>query len=179
MRRMASNIVLGLIVLLITSLSAWAQQRQPDVSDLRTGDRVWVVDQAWTEYEARVLSVADSTLRLEIDGKAIDWNLNEAREIWRAGDSLKNGSLIGLAVGSAIGGVGGAAFASLLSNEGHDGLTGFLFLLGVGAGSGVAIGAGFDALIHGRTLVYHQPSRITMMPVITPQTKAVQFRIGF
>jgi hypothetical protein len=179
MRRIL-NVLFGITAVLTTAVAASAQQGPEDIQRrVRVGDTVWVIDEGWIEREGRVLSLSDSMLRLEIDGHPTDWNLNEAREIWRAGDSLKNGSLIGLAVGSVIGGIGGAAWASLLSNEGHNGAEGFLFLVGVGAGGGFAIGAGVDALIHGRTLVYRQPSRVTMVPFMTAHAKGVQFRIGF
>jgi hypothetical protein len=180
MSRVAFRVMLGIMAALTTSSPALAQDRAEDVQRrVRVGDTVWILDEARIEREGRVLSVDDSALRIAIEGQPTNWNLADAREVWRSGDSLKNGSLIGLAVGSAIGGIGGACLASLLSNEGHPTGGPFLFLLGVGAGGGIAIGAGIDALIHGRTLVYQQPSRVTLTPVITTQAKVVQFRVGF
>jgi hypothetical protein len=84
-----------------------------------------------------------------------------------------------MAVGGAIGAVGGYALGSLLRSEGHDAVGPFFFLIGVGAGGGAAIGAGFDALGTGETLIYRRESRVAFVPTVTRRLRAVQLSIRF
>ena len=169
----------GLLVVSAAPLAA--QETFTDVQHLlRPGDTVFVIDETGTETRGRVAGTSSSTLRLAVNGSEREWSAATIWRVTRRGDSLKNGALIGAAAGGVIGGVGGLALASLLRNEGHETVGPFFFLLGVGAGGGAGIGAGLDALIAGRTLIYQQRSgRVMVVPVVTPNTQAVQVGLRF
>ena len=169
--------VLGLLICRAVPLAA--QESFARVQELlRPGDLVFVMDDTGAEIRGRIFEVTPTTLRLDVHG--VQRELSAAR-IWEVTrpDSLRNGTLIGLTVGAAIGGIGGGTLASLLRNEGHDPLGPFLFLLGIGAGGGAAIGAGFDALNPGRTLVYRRRYSVTFAPTVTPHAQTLQLSIRF
>jgi hypothetical protein len=168
-------------VLVVTAMPAIAQEPFADVQNVvRPGDTVFLIDDTGTEVRGKVAGVGPSALRLTVNGTEREWSAPSIWRVTRRGDSLKNGTTIGLVTGSVIGGIGGLAWASLLRNEGHDGAAGFLFLLAIGGGGGAGIGAGFDALIRGRTLIYQQRSNgVTLVPVVTPRTQAMQLGVSF
>jgi hypothetical protein len=157
-----------------------AQESFADVQRLlRPGDAVSLIDTNGSEIRGRVAGVGSSSLRIATRQSEREWPAQAIWQIRRNGDSLRNGTLIGLTIGGAIGVVGGLAWASLLHNEGHGALGGFVFLATVGAGSGAGLGAGFDALIRDRTLVYQRTNRMAISPIVARDRAGLQVRIRF
>lgn len=162
---------------LATTLPAAAQESFTNLQHvLRPGDTVFVTDDTGMETRGRVVGVGPFALRLTVDGVERQWL---AARVWRVTrpDSVKNGAIAGLVTGGIIGGVGGVVLGSLLRNEGHDAVGPFFFLVGVGAGGGAAIGAGIDALLAGRTLIYER--RVTVVPVVAPRAQGIQLAVRF
>jgi hypothetical protein len=135
-------------VLFLHAAPAAAQQSFAELQwVLRPGDRVSVIDSTGLETQGRVDAIDTSSLRMDVNGEVREWSVPAVWQVRRRGDSLKNGTIIGLTIGAGIAVGGGLALASLLHSEGHDAFGPFMFVVGVGAGGGAAIGAGFDALI--------------------------------
>jgi hypothetical protein len=167
-------------LLLLRAVPAAAQEPLAAVQRaVRPGDTVLVLDDTRLETRGRVVSVGSSAIRLRADGIEREWQAERIWRITREGDSKKNGALIGMSVGGALGVVGGLAWASLLSNEGHDPLGGFLSVLALGLGGGAGVGAGCDALIQGRTVVYQSKRTVTFAPVVTPRARGLQVSVSF
>jgi hypothetical protein len=150
---------------------------------LRPGDTVFVTDDTGTVTRGRLAAVGPSTLRLVADGTEREWSAATIRRLERRGDSLKNGIIAGAVSGglfgffglaTAGGGGGGEAFPIVASDRD------ILIALGALTGAGAAIGAGVDALIPGRTLVYQRPSRrAKVVPFVTPTVMAMRLRVAF
>jgi hypothetical protein len=171
----------GVVALLFVGATPLAAQESfADVQRLlRPGDAVSLIDTNGSEVRGRVAGVGASSLRIATRQSEREWPAQAIWQIRRNGDSLRNGTLIGLTIGGAIGVVGGLAWASLLHNEGHGAMSGFLFLAGVGAGGGAAMGAGFDALIRDRRLIYQRTNRMAMVPMVGRGGAGLQLRIRF
>ena len=91
------GILLGIVLVLVASTAS----AQADFAGLplKVGDRVYVTTPAGAEVGGRITQL--SAFRLSIDG--YDFTPEPGLKIDRRGDSLRNGALIGFAVGSAIG----------------------------------------------------------------------------
>ena len=125
---------------------------KPGLADVKPGLTVSVVDEDGRKIEGRVAVVSEQALRLSRRGGSEEIPFDRIVRIDRP-DSLKNGALVGLSVGLALG-ISGAAvqargseakwvFASLLSN-------------------GVActlLGTGIDALVDSRRTLYERGRR--------------------
>lgn len=150
---------------------------------LKVGDKIVVTDASGSERPGKIVAISPSALTLDRDGgrtfTASDVQLVQERER----DSLKNGALIGLASGLALGGIAAADCASGYCEFSPAGV--FLIAGGFYGGVGAAIGAGIDALIPGkRRVVYRAPdskpvTRVLVTPVITPRTKGVALSVAF
>ena len=175
------RIVLGAAaLLLLVSGSAAAQESFVELQHtLAAGDTVYVTDQSGAETHGSVAAIGPSSLRLTMNGMEREWASSEVRQVRKRGDSVKNGAIIGLVAGGVMGGIGGAALASLFESEGASGTGPFLSMLALGAAGGAGIGAAIDALIPGRTVVYRQPRGLTITPVVAPGTRAVRVGLSF
>jgi hypothetical protein len=120
-------------------------------------------------------------LDLTVSGTARQFRSTDVTTIEKRGsDSLKNGALIGLAIGGGIGGVGMIALAA--TAEDHVGafmVVGVLMYGGIGAG----IGAGFDALIEGDRVIYSRSgsagARLTIAPIVSRDRKGARVSLRF
>jgi hypothetical protein len=172
--------VIGLV--LLCAGPAGAQASFADLQHvLEPGETVYLTDASGAEIRGNLTGILPSGLRLVVAGVEREWAANDVREVRRRGDSVKNGAIIGLVAGGVIGGIGGAALGSLFVNEGRSFAGPFFYFLAVGAAGGAGIGAGVDALIPGRTLVYQQGrrGRLTVVPVVSPGTRAVRLALTF
>jgi hypothetical protein len=147
---------------------------------VRSGDTVWMTATDGALSRGVVLGVEPSAVRVAIDGREQRRELGDLREIWRDGDSLGNGikwgALSGLGAGLGIGG----ALVAVYGNEGGDVAGPLVGILGLTVGGGVAIGAGIDALVHGRTLVYRaRPAKVTLLPSVTGQRRGLLMSVRF
>lgn len=114
---------------------------------------VYVEDRSGREVEGKLVSLTESALTVNIDGLTRTFTPAEVTKVDRRGDSLKNGALIGAAVGVFTGLLGDCPGAG--SRNGSKGCTGARvgYVFG-GAAIWAAIGASIDALIPGRTRLW-------------------------
>jgi hypothetical protein len=153
-------------VFLLAALTPGAGLAQPappnvDLGDvLKIGDAVRVEDVAGRTWKGGVTRLGATEFEVMVDGTRTLFLTDDLREVAVAGDSLANGTLIGLGIGGALGlSMGG------FSGEyrGGDAIAGLLIFGGVGAGLGV----GIDALIRGERVVYRRSSTARLVPFPT------------
>lgn len=147
---------------------------------LKVGDTVWVTDAQGREIQGKIQALAPDALTLKADAPRA-FTAADVRMIReRQPDSLKNGALIGLGAGGALGILACAAIAG----EGEAG--GWCAMaIGVYGGLGTVIGVGIDALIPGGMReVYRAPgaapgARLSVAPLIGRTSKGVAFSFAF
>jgi len=152
--------VLTLIVLAL-AVPARAQETVGAWTNLRV-DRlptVYVLDESGRERSGTLLALDETSLVLLVDGRAERIEAAQVRRVARRGDSLKNGALIGMAVGVAMGLIAGG-LAECVDDQGE--IRGCraatrLGLAGLSIAMYGAMGTGLDALRTGRTLLYEAP----------------------
>ena len=143
-----------------------AQTRRTDFTALPTDNpTVHVVDDGGKDLKGRLLRFDATSLTLDVNKTEMRFDRQQVNQIYVRGDSLTNGMLTGLFAGIGLGVVGG-----LTTNEcgglifpdssrscaasDKAGIAGILsaFFGGIGLG----IGAGIDALIPGRQVLYQR-----------------------
>lgn len=125
---------------------------------VKPGDKITVVDAAGREAEGRIGTLSGERLTLVTPAGPRDLGEVDVGEIrQRRGDSLKNGAIIGAAAGTAY----FVTLAALLSDtDGGDVIIGTAIAGGVvSAGMGAAAGAGIDALITHKQVIYRKNPR--------------------
>ena len=150
---------------------------------VNSGARVVVKDQAGRETEGVLTGLTASGISLRVGNDQRQWPAAEVSEVRRRGDSVKNGTLMGLGIGLAAGVGGGLAMASLFGNEGGDAGGVFLAMSALGAGIGAAAGAGVDASRQGQTVLFRRSASggksVSFGTVLTPAVRAVHVAIRF
>ena len=119
---------------------------------------VYVEDRAGAETRGRLLSITPIAIAIDVDGSQRTFAPADVTKIDRRGDSLKNGALIGAAIGVLTGFFGDCPRAG--SNSAGNGCPGARigYVLG-GSAIWAGIGAGIDALIPGRTRLWPAPMK--------------------
>ena len=147
----------------------------------KEGDRVSMTDTAGRQAEGVVRGVGPSALTVLVNGREEQWMLAETREIWKRGDSLRNGVLYGMLIGAGAGLLGGYGVAAPIANEGGDAGVAFLGMTALGVGGGAAIGAAFDAMRKGRTLIHRRPGAATLRvtPAVSRHVRGLQVAVRF
>ncbi len=129
------------------SFSALQQRLKPDAT-------VFVIDSTGSETKGTVVNVSPSALILEVDGVQRRMEQESVRQVQSYGDSLWNGFLSGMAVGTSFALISDPMYepcpdnAQMRCANPQVGQR----ILGVGVMAGV--GVGIDALIRGRHQVY-------------------------
>jgi hypothetical protein len=146
-----------------------------------SGDKITVVDAAGVKAEGRIGILSRDRLTLSTPAGPREFGEQDVAEIrQRRGDSLKNGAIIGAVAGTAFY-VTMAAIASSI-DEG-DVIVGTAIAGGViFAGVGAAAGAGIDALITHRQVIYRRAgsgSRVGVAPLLGPGRRGVAVRVRF
>jgi hypothetical protein len=193
-----TRMVCGLMVLLsVSPVPVFAQSPSghssgpaSSISELQTkvkrGDTIYVLDTDARESKGTLTEVSESSIRLLVKGQIREIPAGDVQRVARRGDKLWNGALIGAAVGGilAASSTGDPYCAELDRLYGNgtcvktsDGT------LGVLAGAVVfgAIGAGIDALIPGRTVVYRAtPQRtVRLAPVLSGHQVGARLSLAF
>ena len=116
---------------------------------------VFVEEKSGVETRGRLLSITPAAIAIDVDGSQRTFAAANVAKIDRRGDSLKNGALIGAAIGLVTGFLGdcprtgnGAGTGCPAARVGY--------VLG-GSAIWASIGAGIDALIPGRTRLWPPP----------------------
>jgi hypothetical protein len=153
---------------------------EAQVPGLRPGDIVWAVDDAKRETRGVFRRTDPSSLTVDVDGSERRLDVASMVEVWRRGDSVMNGGIIGALVGLGGGIVVGLVVGIPIENEGGSTSEVLPWAAALGAGAGLGIGLGMDALVHGRTLVYRRtPSKIVVAPRLSPSARAIQVALRF
>ncbi len=125
---------------------------------VKPGDKITVVDLAGREAEGRIGMLSRDRLTLVTPAGPRELGEVDVVQIrQRRGDSLQNGAVIGAAAGAGY----GLAMLTFLASTSDGGgpipagvVTGMVVFTGIGA----AVGAGIDALITRRQVIYRNPS---------------------
>lgn len=147
----------GLVVFALTAVSipAAAQSADPVPTRMTGMFTVYVMDKSGGEEEGKLVGLTGSAVVLEQKGSMTSTlNLAEVTRIYRKGDSLKNGALIGAGAGLFFGALAGG-LSDCPRGHARAGCAGTR-VVGVLSVTGVyaAIGTAIDALIPGRTLLW-------------------------
>jgi hypothetical protein len=167
-----TRMVCGLVLILcgISAVPVFAQSQGTPSSGpvgpfgelwtkLKSGDTIYVLDANARETSGIFAEASESSIKLLVEGQVREIPASNVRRLARRGDPLWNGALIG----AAFGAVGGAfpaksdvCSADMYGFYGNCVITAKDRALSSLAGAVVfgAVGAGIDALIHGRTVVY-------------------------
>lgn len=136
---------------------------------------VFLTDLQGAEHRGQLIRVApDEVVLLGTSGERT-FRRNEITLIEKRGDSLKNGALIGAAVG-ALGGIGAAGLSDCsMGAQSCAGERVALFTVAVGIYT--AIGVGIDALIQGRTVLYRAYGKPTVSLALQPGKAAIGLNV--
>jgi hypothetical protein len=177
--------------------SPWLESGAPPVrafsqlgSQLRPGDWVVITDAQGKEIEGRIGALQPDAISL--DGRG--GGTFAARDVLTVErferDSLKNGTLIGLAVGGGLGALTCPdTYAHPEQHPGSQPATVCAAAVAASAGAFALIGAVYDASTKkNQRLVYGAPEleprtaappRVSIAPVVTPRTKGVAVSFSF
>lgn len=153
--------VLTAVALLFSAAGSVFAQALPD--SVRPGLKVEIVDEAGASVEGRLQEVSSQSVRVSTRRGITDVPIDSIVRITRP-DGIKNGALIGLAVGIGLGTLSASTYA-----EGDA-----LILLSQTLGNGLVcagIGALLDASVDSRRTLYQRgPRRQThLTPLIGPR----------
>ena len=113
---------------------------------------VFVQERSGAETRGRLISITPAAVAIDVDGSQRTFAAADVVKIDRRGDSLKNGALIGAAIGLFTGFFGDCPRTSNSAGNGCPGAR-VAYVLG-GSAVWAGIGAGIDALIPGRTRLW-------------------------
>ena len=148
---------------------------------VKPGDKITVVDARGVRTDGRVGLLSRGTLTLTTPfGMRQLGELDVAEIRQRRGDSLKNGAIIGAVSATTYYVIIGALFAGM---DGGDVLVGQAITGGVVfAGLGAAAGAGIDALITRRQVIYRKGSHessVTLSPLVGRGRRGAAITVRF
>jgi hypothetical protein len=149
---------------------------------VKAGDKITVVDSAGSEAEGRIGLLTRDRLTLLTPAGPRDLSESDVAQIrQRRGDSLQNGAIIGAAAGAGYG-LAMLALATQMSDGGDlipsTVVTGMVLFTGLGA----AAGAGIDALITRRQVIYRArpgESRLSVSPVLGAGRRGAAVTVRF
>ena len=185
-----SRILAAGAALLLLPVLAGAQEPVKSFDQLNTrlkvGDTIYVTDAQGRETKGKIRDLGPSALTLDSGTAAIVQADAVRLIVERKPRPIGRGALWGLGIGAAAGlALGVAVVADCHEGDDCAGaiLFGAGFFGGIGAGTGVVIGA----LIPGKTLaVYRAPgttgassARFSLAPLITPARKGVAVSVRF
>jgi hypothetical protein len=149
---------------------------------VKPGDTITVVDVTGREAAGRIGKLSRDALILVTEAGLRQFGEAEVAKIrQRRGDSLQNGAIIGAAAGA---GYGLAVLALLASTDDGGGpipigvVTGMVVFTGIGA----AAGAGIDALITRRQVIYEKPGgggQVSISPLFLHGRRGVAVSVKF
>jgi len=187
----AWTVPLAVIGILATAATGSAQEAAAASFDalverIRIGQLIWVTDQAGREVRGRLERLTNNGLVLKADGLEAfavpDIRRVRAREF----DSLKNGALIGLAIGGTMGTawcIGAVADDSGDIDARVECAEGFTVFPGLGALIGIVVDAAIPGRVH---VVYEAPGRgvasrmsVTVCPLFSSRAKGLALSFAF
>jgi hypothetical protein len=155
---MIRRLTVATAIVLFVSLPSAARAADQQLTDqIRTGATVSIVDEAGTVRQGRVESVSDQTIRLKKKRGAIDEIAAEDIVRVEKPDGLRNGALIGLAVGAGLGMAGGFSDGQGRGRRGSFVPVAILGNLVICT----ALGTALDAIFNHRRTLYERGGRRT------------------
>jgi hypothetical protein len=117
---------------------------------------VYVIDSAGNETTGRLLGVEANLIRVQTPNGETSFSLHEMQAVYRRGDSIRSGAVIGAVTGATLGVLAALNMSCgpLLGPHQRCSALESIVITGYGAGFGAGIGIGIDALIRGRTRIY-------------------------
>ena len=149
-------------------------QELPDA--VRVGQRVSIVDTSGAAIDGRVEGIAPHGLRILEGGTTTEIPVDRILRIDQQ-DGVKNGALIGLAVGLGLGTLGGAR-----DDQGRGRRATFVPVAALGNGLvAAALGALIDALADNRRLLYQRPRGpdVGVTPAVQRGIKAITLSLSW
>lgn len=138
---------------------------------LDPGERAWVTTIDGREIEGEVVDRSDARLTLRTSTGRSAFSIDDVRAIDTT-DPIRNGTIIGTAIGAAGGAVPGIFATLVYCSEEHCGVGEALWInsvfIGMGAGIGAATGALADSLRVRRTPLYRRGGSptVSVAPII-------------
>lgn len=173
MRRSARRLVLVascLLVFLVARTSA-AQDVPASFDQLQVvvkpGDIVRIVTPTGTMTTGKIAGLSPTTLSLDVKGTRRDFSQADvSRILQRRPDPLRNGALIGFAIGA------GAFVIPVLMEEDDNIGAVTVFGAAMTGGLGALFGALADSIYRGRQVIYSRPSgtaaSVRVAPIVSP-----------
>ena len=170
----------GLTVWLLTMASGGPVGAQTSSSFERlallveAGDRITVIDSIGEEHTGRIAAISPSGLELIVDEARHDFseaNVETIRQ-WRH-DPVRNGVLLGLAIGA---GVGATAFRR--SSD----LSAPALIFGLSAAAGAGIGTLVDTAVPSWQIIYQSTNtaqRLNITPLLASNRRGIAVSFGF
>jgi hypothetical protein len=148
---------------------------------VKPGDRITVTDATGAQADGRIGSLTRDVLTFVTPAGPRDLHEADVAQIrQRRGDSLRNGAIIGAVAGTAY---YATVLALLYDGDGGDLLLGPAITAGVVmAGVGAAAGAGIDALIARRQVIYRKPgggTTLRVAPVVGRGRRGIAVAVTF
>jgi hypothetical protein len=148
---------------------------------VKPGDKISVTNMQGVITQGKIEGISASKLSLKTKSSILELSESDVSRIrQKRGDSLKNGAIIGTAIG------GGFALLGIFSCNGVcEGSAGDLVGGGlIVTGLGTTVGIGIDALVKHQELIYIGRSRVSVnlksvRPIVTPARKGVSMSLVF
>jgi hypothetical protein len=153
---------------LVCSFSSPAQAQAPPGPNVKVGDTVWVTVAQDREVKGLVTNITPTAIEVRGETGTQQLNLVEVRKISKP-DSLKNGFLIGAAVGVASG--IGYAYDSAAPDASEGSKAGYaVFSAALGVAMYGSLGRWIDKRNEGRQIVYEKPAsstHVALSPIVS------------
>jgi hypothetical protein len=187
-RQFLNKLLPGLVLSLMTTIPAWAQTTPSTFTELQSrtsfkkGETIEITDENGNPLKARIAALTAQTLTISVKGQKRDLAESQVLQIRRdKPDSLKNGMILGMAVGFAATFV---ASSSGCTNDPECSAAVFGALVGPFIGGGLAIGALLDSSIHAKETVFsRRPAEkhvsLQAAPLLGKQTKGMKLAFRF
>ena len=148
--------IAGICICLLAAADANAQTPSPDLAAAAEKQaEVRITDDAGREFEGRLLRADDKIFTVTTPDGDIPFSFERISTIYRRGDSLRNGLIIGLTVGSVVGVL--ASLGNTTCAAGTYGpcmMTSRASIIGSSIATWTALSVGIDALKRGWTRIY-------------------------
>ena len=149
-------------------------------SHIRAGQTIYVTDPQGREIKGQLVRLSAASMTLRGEHGEREFARAEIHQVARHGDSVANGTAIGMGVLGGWGLVGALRTDDGVSCADVFGLGGCAALVGMTAAMGAGIGALIDYSIKGRTTVYQSaPQRISVSPFMHPRGGGVRLMVRF
>jgi hypothetical protein len=156
-----------------------------------TRPSIAVIDDAGKETRGRLLNFDPDRLTMRAGGHDLTFDRQHVTGVYQLGDSLKNGARNGFIIGAALGIAAGAAgtdcgdfWVGVRSCTGGEKVRLAAVAGSFMGGLGMGIGAGIDALITGRRVLYERPRgaeapAISIIPSLAQTRKTLALTVAW